>query len=392
MRAAWRITVKDMLLRMRDRSAFVLGILAPLVLAFIFNLVFGAAFGEGSIATIGYADEDGGEIAGGMGEILASLADSGIIEVERFTDGTGLRSEVEAEEIPAGIIVPAGLSEAVLSGQPAEVTVVGSVDAPTVSDIATGVARAYATSIADAQRAVAATLQLTGGVPDPERIAQIAGAAAQAAPLATVGEVEAENRILSPDTFFAASMAVFFLFFLVQVGVIGLLDEKEHGTLTRLEAAPIPRWSIPLGKAMTSFFMALVSLTVLAVATTLLMGSNWGDPLPLAALFIAVALAATSLVGIVAAFARTPEGAGNLVAIIAVAMGMVGGSFFPVAGGNRALELVSYATPHSWFLRGVGELHAGGGFEAILPSLLALLVFTVVGGAITTVFLGRRFR
>ena len=172
----------------------------------------------------------------------------------------------------------------------------------------------------------------------------------------------------------------------------GLLEEKEHGTLTRLEAAPIPRWAIPLGKAMTSFLLALVSLTVLAVATTLLMGSDWGNPFALAVLFIAVSLAATSLVGIVAAFARTPEGAGNLVSIIAVAMGMVGGSFFPVTGGNRALELTSLATPHSWFLRGVGELHAGGGLASILPSIFALLVFTVVGGSIAAVFLGRRFR
>ena len=40
--AATRIATKDLKLRIRDKSAFILGILAPLVLAFIFNFVFGS--------------------------------------------------------------------------------------------------------------------------------------------------------------------------------------------------------------------------------------------------------------------------------------------------------------------------------------------------------------
>ena len=111
----------------------------------------------------------------------------------------------------------------------------------------------------------------------------------------------------------------------------------------------------------------------------------------LAVLFIAVVLAATSLVGVVAGFARTPDAAGNLVSIIAVAMGLVGGSFFPVAGGNRAMEVASLATPHSWFMRGVGDLQAGGGLESILPSIGALAAFSVVGSVLTVLALRRRF-
>ncbi len=389
MRAAWRITGKDLRLRIRDRSALILGVIAPLALAFIFNVVFGGAFGEESIATIGFVDEDGGEIAIGFGDVMTALAQEGIIDVEEIDDADTLRSRVDDGDLGAGVVLPRGLTQSVLAGQPATVTVVGSVDAPTVTAIAEGIATAFATSVGDTQRAVAAVL--AGGGGDPNVISAITEAAGQIEPLVTVGPIEAVTRVLDPATFFSASMAVFFLFFLVQFGVMGLLEEEQDGTLFRLEAAPIPRWAIPLGKAQTSFMLGLIALAVLATATTVLMGANWGDPLALAVLFIAVVLAATSLVGVVAGFARTPDAAGNLVSIIAVAMGLVGGSFFPVAGGNRAMEVASLATPHSWFMRGVGDLQAGGGLESILPSIGALAAFSVVGSVLTVLALRRRF-
>lgn len=390
MRAAWQITVKDLRLRLRDRSAILVGIVVPMVLAFIFNAVFGGTFGDGSIATIGYVDGDGGEVAQGLSEALGELDSEGTILIEELDDEASLRSRVEEGELPAGIVVPAGFSEAALSGGDASLRVVGEVDAPMATSIARGISEGFAIGIEDAQRAVQALME-GGGSPDPGRVAEVAQAAATAGPLITIGPVEAADRVIEPTTFFSAGMAVFFLFFLVQFGVTGLLDEDREGTLTRLQAAPIPRWSIVAGKALTSFVLGIVALTVLAVASTLIMGADWGDPFGLAVLFLAVTLAATSLVGIVAALARTPEGAGNMVAIIAVGMGMLGGTFFPVGSSNRLLELASLATPHSWFMRGIGDLRAGDSVAAS-SSILALLIFALAGGAVAAALLARRYR
>lgn len=391
MRSAWRITTKDLLLRLRDRSAIIVGIVVPLVLAFIFNAVFGGAFGQESLTTIGFVDEDGGEVAAGLAEALGSLEAGNTIEVEEHMDEGSLRAEVEGGGLPAGIVVPAGFSRSVLAGEKASLLVIGEVDSPTTMSIARGIARAFATGVEDAQRAVQAVVHAAGGAPDPGLIEEVAEAAATAEPLVSIGSVTAADRVLDPTTFYSAGMAVFFLFFLVQVGVTGLIDEEREGTLTRLQAAPIPRWSIVMGKGMTSFLLGMVALTVLAVATTLLMGADWGNPVGLALLFVAVTLAATSLLGIVGALARTPEGAGNLVAVIAVGMGMLGGTFFPVGLDNRLLELLSMATPHSWFMRGIGDLRTGEALAAA-PSLLALGIFTVVAGSVAALLLGRRYR
>lgn len=392
MRAAWRITQKDLLLRLRDRSALMVGFLIPLVLAFIFNAVFGGVTGEGTLTTLGFAEEDGGEVAASLAEALSALDEEGRIRVEEVADASALRSRVEAGELGAGIVVPAGFTDAVLTGEEAAVQVIGDVDAPTTASIARGVADGFATAVEDARRAVEVALATTGGPPDPGAVQRIAESVSSAEPLVTIGPVEAADRVLDPSTFFAAGMAVFFLFFLVQFGVTGLIDEERDATLTRLQAAPIPRWSIVVGKGLTSFFLGVLALSVLAVATSLLMGADWGDPVGLAVLFVAVTVAASSLLGIVGAVARTAEGAGNLVAIIAVGMGMLGGTFFPIGGNNRFLEIASQATPHFWFMRGIGDLQAGGSVAAIGPSLLALGAFALVGGSVAAVLLAWRYR
>jgi ABC-2 type transport system permease protein len=375
MRAAWLIALKDLRLRLRDRSAFMVGVVVPLALAFVFNAVFGGAFTGDSILTLGWVDEDGGQVAGAFAEVVDSISGEGGIDFVSVDTAAELEQMVEDGEVGAGLVLPSGLSAAVEAGNPARLLVVEGVEAPTSASVAESIAIAFGTGVEDTQRAAAAVA--ASGAPD--LIPQVIEAASRARPLFTLGTVDTANRVLAPATFFSASMAVFFLFFMVQFGVTGLLDERREGTLTRLEAAPIPRWSILTGKAMTSMVLGISSMSVLALATTLLIGAEWGNPLALLVLFVAVTLAATSLIGVVGSVARTPEGAGNLTSALAVALGMLGGTFFPVAGGSPWLERLSLITPHSWFLRAVGDLQAGEGIAGILPALLALLAFALGG-------------
>lgn len=391
MGSAWQIARKDLLLRIRDRSAFIVGIVVPLGLAFIFNLVFGGAFGDASIVTLGVANDDEGEIGAGFVQAMESLEADDVVGLQQAPDLEGLEDLVDDGEVAAGLYVPSGLSDAALGGESAEIMVVSSPDGPTSAAIARGIANSFAGGVADSQRAVEAVITSGSGLPDPEVVTRVAEAASMAPAVVTVGEIEAANRVLDPSTFFAASMAVFFVFFMVQFGVTGLIEEQDDGTLTRLHAAPIPRWSVIVGKAMTSLVLGVLAMAVLAVATTFLMGADWGNPVGVAILIVAVVLAATAIIGVVAPLAKTAEGAGNLVAVIAVAMGMLGGTFFPVAGGNRVIETLSLATPHSWFLRGLGALSAGDGLAAIVPAVTALLAFGLVVGTLAAVLMHRRY-
>lgn len=388
MLAAWQIARKDLSLRIRDRSAIVLGVVTPLVLAFIFNAIFGGVINSESVTTLGFADLDGGQATAGLQSLVDTLDAEEIVDVATFVSEAELRTAVDEGDVAAGLLAPSGVSDAVLAGRPAELVVIGEVGAPTSASIARGIAEAYSSSVADVQAAIQASLALGA---DPGAIQQIAETGAAAPTAVSIGQLEAANAVLDPTTFFAASMAVFFVFFTVQFGVTGLLDEQREGTLTRLQAAPIPRWAVIFGKALSSVLLGLTSLIILAVATTLLMGADWGNPVQVIVLMAATVISATAILGVVAALARTPEGAGNVSSIIAVALGMLGGTFIPVGGGNRIIELLSRLTPHQAFLRGLGEIRAESGWGGLGIPLATLAGFVVVIGALAALLLRKRY-
>ncbi len=234
--------------------------------------------------------------------------------------------------------------------------------------------------------AVATVLADAGGDTDPAALA--AAAARTPRPIELI-DVSTERRELDTETFYAAGMAVFFLFFTVQFGVTSLLDERRNGTLWRLVAAPIQRGSILGGKLLTSFVLGLVSMVVLAVTTSLLLGADWGDPVGVALVLLAGVLAAIGVMALIATIARTAEQAGYAQAIAALTLGLLGGAFFPVARVGGVIATLSLLTPHAWFLRGLGELSGGGGPAAVLPAVGAMLAFAAVTGGVALARLGR---
>jgi ABC-2 type transport system permease protein len=184
-------------------------------------------------------------------------------------------------------------------------------------------------------------------------------------------------------------MAILFVFLTVQFGVLGLLEERQNGTMQRLLAAPIGRWSIVAGKALTSFVLGIVSMTVLVVGTTLLLGAEWGNSLAVAVMVLAGVIAAMGILFVVAAFARTPEQAANLQTVIAFVLAMLGGAFFPIYLLGGFIGKLSLITPHAWFLRGLGDIAAGGGVGDAFPSALYVALFGLVTGTLALFRIGR---
>jgi ABC-2 type transport system permease protein len=390
MGAAGQIATKDLKLRLRDRSVIIIGVVAPLALAYIFYLVFGNILAAEDLdLQYGLVDLDGTEISESFGQLLTEIEAEGVFAVTDYDDTESADSAVEDGDISAYILLDSGLGEAALSGTPFTIDVIGDVDSPTATEILASVAAEFGSGIGRAQLGVTTAVALEGGA-HPDEIASWGQEAAQRPPAFAFDDISAETRQLDSTTFFAAGMAVFFLFFTVQYGVIGLLDEEQEGTLARLLAAPITRRSVVGGKALLSFLLGVISMTVLIVATHFLMGAIWGPPLGVALLVVSGVLAATSIIGLVAGFARSAEAAGNLASIIAVIMGMLGGTFFPVGQGDDLLSKLSYLTPHAWFMRGLAEISGGAEWTAALPATAALLAFALAFGAVGWTLVGRR--
>ncbi len=397
MRTALLIAGKDLKERARDRSVFIYGILAPLGLAFIFSFVFGPIESATFHATYAVVNEDGGPIADAFLEMLAGLEDEGIatiVEVDSATEaeewverGSDAFAGDEDDRASAAFLIPAGLSERLVSGEGGEITVIGGAGTQLSSQVAYSITQGFAAEVGAVEVAVR-TVLAHGGSADPESVGQVTEAAAQTPLLATVDDISADTRQLKQTTYLAAGMSVFFLFFTVSFGVSGLLEERKVGTMDRLLAAPVDRRSIILGKAITSFALGIASMAVLVVATTLLLGAEWGDPLGVALLVVAVVISAMGILGVVAATAKTQAQAENFQAIISLVLAFLGGTFFSVSQVGGWLERLSLITPHAWFLRGLGDLQAGD-VSAVFPAVAALLAFGVVTGGVAWPFMRR---
>ena len=388
MRAAWLICLKDLKARLRDRSAVLIGIVVPLGLAFIFNSIFSGISGASDVISLGVVNADHGAVSQQFtGQVLPAVGRSGLITIHPEATLERARALAANGTLAAVIVIPAGFTARVQANQPASMQVIGNVDAPISTEIARSIAESYAAGLNRVRLSVATVA--AGSTPlSPARIQALAAQAAAAVAPVAVSDVSAQTKELDQKSFFAAGMAVFFLFFTVQFGVTSLLEERHDGTLARLLAAPISRASILGGKLLTSFLLGVISMSVLVVATTLLFGASWGNPLGVAVLVVAAILAATGIMALIATLARNAEQAANWQSVVAVVLGLLGGTFFPVSQAPGVLSRLTFVAPQAWFLRGLGDLR-GGSISVVWVPALAMLVFAVVTGALAMMRLRR---
>jgi ABC-2 type transport system permease protein len=268
--------------------------------------------------------------------------------------------------------------------------VIGNIDDPISAEIARSIAESYAAELNRVRLSVATVVAAEGGpgAASPGRVQALAARAAAATAPVAVSDVSATSKQLDQKSFFAAGMAVFFLFFTVQFGVTSLLEERNNGTMARLVAAPISRASILAGKLLTSFLLGLISMFVLVVATSLLFGASWGDPLGVGVLVVAAILSAMGIMALIATLARNAEQAANWQSVVAVVLGLFGGTFFPVSLAPGILSRLTFIAPQAWFMRGLGDLR-GGSLSAVWVPALAMLAFAVVAGGIALTRLRR---
>src|SRR5579859_6324112 len=148
MRAAWLICAKDLKARLRDRSALLIGIVVPLALAFIFNVIFSGVSGSSGVISLGVVDADHGAASQAfIQQVLPAVKSSGLITLHTEPSPSRARKLAANGTLDAVIIIPAGFSARVQAGQPASMQVIGNVDAAVATEVARSVTEAYAAEL-----------------------------------------------------------------------------------------------------------------------------------------------------------------------------------------------------------------------------------------------------
>ena len=376
----------DLRQQVLDRSVFIFGLAVPLALMWVFSLVFAPLTQDlepVSVAVSGPADDP---LTQTLRETLGGLdgaVDVTVVEADP-ADVPGL---LDDGEVGAAVAVPAGFSGALADGAAPSVRVRLSDSVGLEGDVVTAVVDGVLRQFTATARTAAAAEEL-GAEPGQVEAALSSDDATGPSVRWTAGAADDEQ--LSAREGIVAGQAGFFLLFTVGFGVLGLVVEREWGTLARLLSMPIPAWWVPLSKGLSSWVLGVLATGVLLLAGTVLFDDvHLGSPGVIAVLLMAVVAAATSIMFVIARVARTAEQAGVAQTIVAITLGMSGGAFFRVSS-QGVLGDVLQLNPVTALGRGLGITAGGGGVVDLAPVLLAMGVMCVVMTTLAVLVPGRR--
>ena len=374
MRIALVIAVKDLRQRLRDRSALVLGFVAPLVIAALMSLAFHAT--ESFHTTLGVVDGDHGPLAGAFGQMLASPELSGVLTVRPVASVDEARRQVDEGTLGAALVLPAGFTAAAHGGTPVPVTVLASVNRSIDAQVSRALAESFVAQVNADRLSVAAALG--AGVP-PQRAAELAAASAALRLPEVIQARPAGSKPLKTISYYGPSMGLFFMLFAIGFGARGYFAEQQAGTLDRIAAAPVRPWAVLAGKSLSTFCYGVASLSTMALVTTLVFHADWGPPAAAAALIGAMGLALVALTALVIAAARTERQADGLASILTFALVLLGGNFVFLAVAPALLRRLALLTPNGWALRGFTDLATGAGaVGSVAMPVLAIGAFSAV--------------
>lgn len=400
------VAAKDLRQRLRDRSAYIVGIGAPLLLASLIGLALGGAEQEFH-ADMALADSDGGTLAQVFAQCVLGSEDlQDVIDVRTAPDAATARRWARDGDVDAAFVIPEGFSRAAMGSESLPMGVVGSAESPIGTDVAVAIARGFTAQV-DAQRLTFIALadirpgpsgpfapdrdQSGSGIPAPGENGGIdCDAAGAAAVPVAIEEISATRADVSAVSQYAPAMGILFLFFTVGLGARSLIAERQGGTLARLLAAPVSGRVLLAGKAIASFVLGVASMTTLAIVSSLLIDARWGDWVSATALIVATVFAVMGIVGMLITFAKTEQQANGYASIAAFGLALLGGNFVDLSQAPALLRKLSLVTPNGWALRAFGDLAAeGGGISSIAPELGAILAF---GAATFMVAIARAHR
>lgn len=372
-RTVLTMTASDLRQRVRDRSVIIFALVVPLALMYVFNLVFGGVDDlELQPVTVAVSAPEDDQLAGVLLEVLDQVDAMDVtIEQVAAAEVAGLAKSGEAD---LGVVVPEGFAAGLFNGQGVDVEVTEGDEAGLETDILLSVLQGVLDQLSAGTVAGTAGAEL--GVP-PAELAQLAQQAATAGPPIELVPGQASSEQLGPAAALVAGQAGFFLLFTVGFGVLGLVAEREQGTLARLRSMPMRPGAVVTAKALVSCVLGIVATTVLLTVGGIFFDVGFGSPLAVAVLIVCVVLASTSLMFVIARVAQTAEQAGVAQSIVAIVLGIAGGAFFPIAATGTLGSLLDL-NPVSAFTRGLGISAGGGGIGDIGTPVTLLLGFAVV--------------
>jgi len=407
------LTLKDLRLLTRDRSALVLLFAMPLMFILVMTTALKGVFEPGTenrpIALPVVNQDQGTMYVNGRRVVLArAVVDAlrGLPGLEVVTGLTPAQAEARVARgaYPVAVVFPEDFSQKALEAltrpevRP-EVRFIVDPGTPfsVVAAVRTAVMAVANRTVAYAQapyRVQEALGRAAASLPEAQREALARGltqALTEMYALTQVGGAsEVQERTVVPTGFHREDLpsaaeqnvpgyTVFGMFFIMGVLASSIWKEKALGTSLRLQAAPLSRRVLLLGKLLPYYLVNLIQVALMFAVGRLVFGLSLGhSPGGLVLISLATAAAATGLGLTVAAWARTENQITGLSTLLALVLAAVGGMMVPVFVMPSWMQRLARLSPHFWALQGYQDILVRGlGVREVLPEVAILLGFAV---------------
>jgi len=416
------IAIKDLTHSFRSLFAVGMMVAAPLLLTGLIYLAFGGGSGgqaeiapvQVGLVNLDRPPEDAPvDIGASIVEMFNDSSVEGWLEASAYASGTEARAAVDRQEIGVAVLVPEGLSRAILEGQAPPPVVI--LQDPTLT-IGPQVVKDMLLSLLEgvagggvAYETLNSRLEAHGLSPHPAGIPALLSGYSDwyvAFQRALFHDPEkAALRLQSPSAgeggtgqfqqligLTMAGQMIFFAFFTGAFSMTSVINEQEAGTLARLFTTPTGRSAILAGKLLAVVLLVLIQGLVLVVLGRLLFGVDWGRPGGVALAMAGQTAAASGLGALLISSLKSSRQVGPVIGGVMTVLGMLGG-LFTVAIPNLPplFERISVFTPHQWVIRTWMLAMEGAGAAELLAPFGVAFAFGLAAFALGAVLFNRRF-
>lgn len=401
MRKIFLIGLKDVTLAFRDRTALLLMLAAPFVLTLGLGVVTGRFSGGNtsglSNIPIWIVNDDPGDLGQALADVFHSDELAELVQPGMMNDLTMAKKDVDDDKVAAVVFIPAGFTDSIIprdtlagSVAPVQIEIYANPARPTSAGVIQSIVDEFISRVEVGRvsgQAAVTQLILTGRVMPAEAEAVGREIGARQAEAAGAGNTvirlnrtstESEQATFDVLAYLAPGMALMFLMYTAANGGRSILAERAGGTLPRLLISPTTNAQALGGKLLGIYLTGVAQMGILILATALMFGVKWGDPLVVAALILAVVAGATGWGALLAAFAQSPAQVGSLGTAMMLIFAILGGSFISLNNLPAWVQVAGKITPNAWGLDGFTALSLGGALSDIATPLAALLVMSVV--------------
>ena len=353
------LIVKESLQVARDPSSFVVAIVLPALLLFLFG--FGISF-DAARLKIGLVIEDPTPAAR---DFATSLTNTPYFAVRQATDRRAFIDDLAAGKINGVITLSGDFAERLARGDTAAIQLVTDGSDPNTASLTTGYVQG-AWQAWRAQRSLG-TDKKDGGIAVQPRF---------------WFNPELKSRFF----LIPGSIAIVMTMIGTLLTALVVAREWERGTIEALLATPVGVVEFIIGKLVPNFVLGMIAMMVCVLASIFVFGIPLRGSFLVLTLFTAAFLAvALSLGLLISTVARTQFLASQIAMLVAFLPGLYfSGFLFEIASMPAPLRWFSTIVPAKYYVRGLQTIFLAGDIPSvILPTGAVLVLMSAILFAIT---------